>query len=95
MSTSSAPFLLSPAQLQALSPGTRGVSVLDASWVMPNSPRKPSAEFLAKRIPGAQYIDLDAVASSHELGLKHMMPDGRVFADVCGRFLIHTPEGLG
>lgn len=51
---------------------------------MPNSPRKPYEEFLAKRIPGAQFLDLDHVASSHELGLKHMMPHSQVFADACG-----------
>jgi len=51
---------------------------------MPNSPRNARNEFLQKRIPGAQYLDLDEVASTHELGLKHMMPDGETFAKACG-----------
>lgn len=51
---------------------------------MPNSPRRPSEEFQKKRIPGAQFLDLDEVASPHELGLKHMIPSGRQFADACG-----------
>jgi len=53
---------------------------------MPNAPRNGKAEFLNKRLPGAQYLDLDEVASPHELGLKHMMPEARVFAEACGRF---------
>ena len=84
MSTSATPLLLSPAHLHAL-PST-DVAILDASWFMPNSERKPRDEFLSKRIPGSRYLDLDVVASHHELGLKHMMPNGRVFADACRTF---------
>lgn len=51
---------------------------------MPNSPRKPHEEFLSKRLRGAKFLDLDEVASPNELGLKHMMPHERVFADACG-----------
>ena len=80
-----APYLLSPSKLRdAISSGN--VSVLDASWFMPNSPRRPLQEFQARRIPGAQFLDLDEVASPHELGLKHMMPSERLFADACGLF---------
>ncbi|KAG6334929.1 hypothetical protein ID866_4171 [Astraeus odoratus] len=79
------PYLLSPSQLRvSLSSG--GVSLLDASWFMPNSPRNPYEEFVKKRIPGAHFLDLDKVASPHELGLKHMMPTERLFADACESF---------
>src|ERR1700733_8822561 len=81
--TSVAPLLILPAQLRDVS-SAGDVSILDASWFMPNSPRNASVEFMSKRIPGSQYLDLDAVASPHSLGLKHMMPTGRVFADACG-----------
>lgn len=57
---------------------------------MPNSPRNPYEEFLAKRIPGAQFLDLDLVASPHELGLKHMIPPSQVFADACENFGIES-----
>lgn len=77
------PLVLTPRQLQEISPSSN-VAVLDASWHMPNSPRKAREEFAKKRIPGAQYLDLDEVASSHELGLKHMMPSPDVFAQACG-----------
>jgi len=52
---------------------------------MPNSPRNGQAEFLKERIPGAQFLDLDKVASPHSLGLKHMMPDPQAFAKACGK----------
>lgn len=85
--TTTVPYLLSPSNLRdVVSSGS--VAVLDASWFMPNSPRRPFQEFQAKRIPGAQFLDLDEVASSHELGLKHMMPSERLFADACGLFFI-------
>ncbi|KDQ63871.1 hypothetical protein JAAARDRAFT_120799 [Jaapia argillacea MUCL 33604] len=84
MSSSAAPFLISPSELKELTKS--GVSILDASWYMPNIPRNPKEEFLSKRIPNAQYLDLDEVASPSELGLKHMMPEGRVFADACENF---------
>lgn len=77
------PFLLSPAQLKDLRSSTETV-VLDASWHMPNSPRKAKDEFFQKRIPNARYLDLDEVASPHGLGLKHMLPTGEIFAQACG-----------
>ncbi|KAI5991503.1 hypothetical protein EDD15DRAFT_2275650 [Pisolithus albus] len=79
------PYLVSPSQLhESLSSG--GVSVLDASWFMPNPPRNARDEHNKKRIPGAQFLDLDQVASPHELGLKHMMPTESVFAAACGQW---------
>lgn len=81
------PLLLSPSQLQQLLPSptdTKQVSILDSSWFMPNSPRRANEEFQEKRVPGAQFLDLDEVSSIHELGLKHMIPSERHFADACG-----------
>jgi len=80
-----APYLLSPSQLRESLSSGEGVSVLDASWFMPNSPRKSYEEFKKKRIRGAQFLDLDAVSSPHGLGLKHMMPSESVFAEACGQ----------
>jgi len=78
------PLLLSPKQLRDIP--SADVTILDASWHMPNSARHAKNEFLNKHIPGAQHLDLDEVASSHELGLKHMMPSGDVFAKACENF---------
>ncbi|EPQ60927.1 Rhodanese-like protein [Gloeophyllum trabeum ATCC 11539] len=79
--SSGAPLLVKPTELAELKKS--GVAILDASWHMPASPRKAKDEFLLKRIPGAQFLDLDEVASPNELGLKHMMPSSRQFADAC------------
>ncbi|KZT74824.1 Rhodanese-like protein [Daedalea quercina L-15889] len=75
------PLTLTPSQLRGLEPAS--VSVLDASWHMPASPRNARREWLQMRIPGARFLDLDAVASEHPLGLKHMMPSPEVFAHAC------------
>ncbi|THV05968.1 Rhodanese-like protein [Dendrothele bispora CBS 962.96] len=87
--TNQPPLLLRPSQLKSLLDDKHDVAVLDATWFMPNSPRNGCEEFLNKRIPGARFLDLDKVASSHPLGLKHMMPSGRVFADACESFGIN------
>lgn len=86
-----APYLLSPAQLRASLNQNENVKEnkivpIDASWFMPNlnPPRNPKEEFEARRLPGARFLDLDEVASPNELGLKHMMPSGEVFARACG-----------
>ena len=85
--TQLAPLLLSPSQVSRLPP--LSTVFVDASWVMPNSPRKPKEEFRALRIPKARFLDIDEVAShtqeGAELGLKHMMPEPQVFAHACGR----------
>ena len=73
------PLVLSPSEVSQLAQSS-DVAFLDASWHMPNSPRNAAKEFVEKHISGARFFDLDAVASSHELGLKHMMPSGQIFA---------------
>ena len=77
------PLLLSPTQLRDLLP-SGDVTVVDASWHMPNVPRNARKEYVNKHIPGARYLDLDEVANPHDLGLKHMIPAGKIFADYCG-----------
>ncbi len=77
-----APLLLSPREVSGLPAGS--VVKVDASWYMPNAKRDTFHEFKTRRLPDARYLDLDVVASDHELGLKHMMPSGQVFADFCG-----------
>ena len=38
------------------------IRVVDASWYLPADGRDPKSEFLASRIPGAQFFDIDTVA---------------------------------
>ena len=85
--SSAVPLLLSPKEVNLLKQSPTPVSILDATWFMPNVARNARDEFLSKRVPGAQFLDLDDVASSHELGLKHMMPDQKTFSQACGRTL--------
>ncbi|KAF7339849.1 hypothetical protein MVEN_01901700 [Mycena venus] len=80
-------MLLSPLRLsQILRSEAAKTVVLDSSWFMPNSTRVAAAEFRTKRIPGSRFLDLDEVASPHELGLKHMLPSEEVFARACEKF---------
>ncbi|KAK7064423.1 Rhodanese-like domain-containing protein [Favolaschia claudopus] len=80
-------LLLSPTRLsQLLKSEAAQTIVLDSTWFMPNSTRIAAAEFRTKRIPGARFLDLDEVASPHELGLKHMLPSGEIFARACEKF---------
>jgi hypothetical protein len=83
ISTRVTPLCISPLRLHHLQRSGDPIQVVDATWMMPNSHRNPHQEFLSRRIPSAQFLDIDDVASPHELGLKHMMPSARVFADAC------------
>lgn len=80
------PLVLSPAQLHNLKASKApDLVVLDASWHMPNSPRKAAEEYLTSHIPSARFLDIDRVASPHPLSLPHMMPDPDTFVDACCR----------
>ena len=83
----SCPLVVTPRQVLDAPAGS--VTVLDASWHMPNSPRKGKDEFYKTRIPHARFLDLDEVASPNELGLKHMMPSGEKFATSCGMCMFY------
>ena len=90
ISSSAAPLLVTPGQVNELTQSnSTSVSIIDSTWFMPNAPRNAREEFLAKRIPGAQYLDLDQVASPNQLGLKHMMPTPQTFATACGMHFDH------
>ena len=62
--------------------GEPGVQFVDGSWFLKD--RNGRQEFeKGPRIPGAQYFDIDQVASTGELnpkGLPHMMPPAELFA---------------
>lgn len=57
--------------------------VLDASWYLPSTGRDGKAEFGAGHIPGARYLDLDAV-SDDRTSLPHMLPTAARFAEEVG-----------
>lgn len=67
----------------------RGAVVLDASWYLPAEGRDPGSEFLAARIPGAQFFDIESIADSdHEC--PHMLPSEAFFTEVVRSLGIHA-----
>ena len=54
------------------------VVVVDASWHMPSSSRNGRDEYLAKHIPGARFLDIDAVAETRHPA-PHMLPSAEEF----------------
>lgn len=83
MSTRAVPLVISPSEYDRLP--RESVVPIDVSWFMPTVPRKGSEEFKIKRIPTARFLDVDQVASKHELNLPHMMPTKGIFASACGK----------
>jgi thiosulfate/3-mercaptopyruvate sulfurtransferase len=59
--------------------GRADLSVIDASWYLPDMGRNALAEFKAAHIPGAVFFDIDEI-SDQTSPLPHMMPDGAAFA---------------
>ena len=53
--------------------GRRGLVVLDGSWYLPGSGRDPAGEFVARRIPGARFFDIDA-CSHPDAEMPHTIP---------------------
>ncbi|KAH7104137.1 Rhodanese-like protein [Auriculariales sp. MPI-PUGE-AT-0066] len=75
-----APLLVEPASIQ----GKKCIFV-NTTWFMPGTQRNPLQEHAQKRLPAARFFDLDAVASEHPLGLKHMLPKPAQFAEARAR----------
>lgn len=55
------------------------IRVIDATWFMPNDPRDAKALYAERRIPGAIYFDIDAIADK-STDLPHMLPSPEQFA---------------
>src|SRR5699024_6494043 len=54
--------------------------VVDASWFMPASGRSGREEYLAAHIPGARFLDIDAV-SDRSNPAPHMLPSAETFGE--------------
>jgi len=73
--------LISPEALQiALADKNSPLSVIDASWHLPNSDRDSRKEFEQTHIPRAVFFDIDTV-SDQSSSLPHMLPSARSFAE--------------
>jgi thiosulfate/3-mercaptopyruvate sulfurtransferase len=66
---------------------------LCAAWFMPNDPRRRTglASFLAARIPGARFLDIDAVCDTSS-PLPHMLPAAPEFARAMGRLGLRVDD---
>ena len=58
--------------------GQADVVVVDSSWHMPATKRSGREEFLAAHIPGARFLDIDAVADT-SASSPHMLPSAEQF----------------
>jgi thiosulfate/3-mercaptopyruvate sulfurtransferase len=59
------------------------VIAVEASFFLPAEARDASAEFLARRIPGAVRFDVDEIAD-HSTSLPHMLPSEAAFSEAVG-----------
>jgi thiosulfate/3-mercaptopyruvate sulfurtransferase len=59
--------------------GEPDVTVVDASWHMPSSGRSGRDEYVAAHIPGARFLDIDAVSDRNNPA-PHMLPPAIQFA---------------
>ena len=59
--------------------GDPGLRIVDSSWHMPASGRSGRDEYLAAHIPGAVFLDIDAL-SDHSDPAPHMLPPRADFA---------------
>ena len=70
--------------------GQADVAVVDASWHMPATGRKGREEYLKAHIPGARFLDIDAVADTSNPA-PHMLPSAVDF----GRAMEEIGVGRG
>lgn len=73
--------------------GEPGLVVVDSSWHMPASGRSAHAEYLEAHIPGARFLDIDAV-SDHSNPAPHMLPGAAEFGDAMERLGIGSEDRI-
>jgi thiosulfate/3-mercaptopyruvate sulfurtransferase len=73
--------------------GEPGLKVVDASWHMPASGRSGEEEFRAAHIPGAVFIDIDALSDRSDPA-PHMLPHAQEFAAAIGALGIGADDRI-
>ncbi|MGS1093312.1 3-mercaptopyruvate sulfurtransferase [Aquamicrobium terrae] len=86
------PFVVDPDWLQQRL-GQPGLSVVDASWYLPAHKRGARGEYDAAHIPGAVFLDQDAV-SDPESELPHTLPSPRHFSRFVGTLGISADDTI-
>lgn len=72
--------------------GAPDLKIVDASWRMPGNP--PAHEdHVKRRLPGAVFFDLDAVAD-HSTDLPHMLPEQGEFAAAAGALGLRAEDRI-
>ena len=67
--------------------------VIDCSWHMPATGRSGRDEYLAHHIPGARFLDIDAV-SDRSSPAPHMLPSAQLFGEAVGRLGISRDDRI-
>jgi len=83
--------LISCAELAARL-GAPDLRIVDASWHLPATGRDAHAEFLAGRVPGASFYDIDVEAAPS--ALPHMLPDREAFARGASRLGLSPDDDI-
>ncbi|QPC93183.1 3-mercaptopyruvate sulfurtransferase [Mesorhizobium sp. INR15] len=86
------PFTVDADWLQARL-GEPGLTVVDASWYLPVQKRDARAEYEAAHIPGARFLDQDAV-SDPDSALPHTLASPRHFAQYVGAMGISADDTI-
>lgn len=73
--------------------GTPGLTIIDASWYLPAQNRNARAEYDAAHIPGARFLDQDAV-SDPESKLPHTLASPQYFAQYVGSMGVSADDTI-
>ncbi|HKH27054.1 MAG TPA: sulfurtransferase [Sphingomicrobium sp.] len=73
--------------------GQADVAVVDASWHMPATERSGREEYLQSHIPGARFLDIDAVADTANPA-PHMLPNAEDFGRAMGELGIGRDDRI-
>jgi len=73
--------------------GQADVVVVDASWHMPATERSGREEYLQSHIPGARFLDIDAVADTANPA-PHMLPNAEDFGRAMGELGIGRDDRI-
>ncbi len=73
--------------------GDDDLSIVDASWYLPDMKRDGRTEHDAAHIPGAVFFDLDGIVAPNS-PLPHTMPDAETFARAVGKLGVSDAETI-
>ena len=73
--------------------GEPGLTIVDASWYLPAQKRDARGEYEAAHIPGARFLDQDAV-SDPDSSLPHTLPSPRHFAQYVGAMGVSADDTI-